>query len=415
MILNRKIEILFEKDVQFILDGQSKICNWLYNQLLDRVNEEYKHMQKEATLLRGRNLRNMVPQLKREHPFLNSVYSSPLKNVAFRLVHAFDGFLKLNRGYPNFKSIKVRWFSLYYDEPSKGYKLNGKKLLLSLGKDRNHKQIRVTGTLSEPLHVKATDQIKNFRLCKQHHKYYGIFCIERVEIEKKQGNRWLAIDPNHKNFFVGINHKGESIEFEKLSQPKYFDMKIDELKSKRDKCKKHSKRRKRLNKTLDRLYHRRREQIKSLCYTIANNLAKEYDCVMIGDYTPTIKNSTEKSMHRSMLNQSIIGKFRNTLEWVMLRSGKEYRTINEYNTTKTCCICDHQEKKEPMIREFICSNCQHHIHRDINSSVNIAIKGNLLSGSDYVDWELSRITYTVRWNYRQSRISFTGYATQKVA
>ena len=77
---------------------------------------------------------------------------------------------------------------------------------------------------------------------------------------------FLSIDPNHKNFFVGINNKGENIEFEKITQIQYFDKVIDEIKSKRDKCKKGSKRWKRLNRAIDKTYHKRQEQIKSMCY-----------------------------------------------------------------------------------------------------------------------------------------------------
>ena len=133
MIFNRKIELVFDQYVKLIFDSQSKICNWLYNQLLEKVNEEYKQKQKEATLLRGRNLRDVIPQLKKAHPFLKSVYSSPLKNVAFRLNNAFDGFFKCGRGHPKFRSNKVSWFSVYYDEPYKGYKIKDNNLTLSLG------------------------------------------------------------------------------------------------------------------------------------------------------------------------------------------------------------------------------------------------------------------------------------------
>ena len=417
MIFNRKIQIQFTKEVQLVLDGQSKICNWLYNHLLEMVNQAYKESPEQTILLKGRNLRNQVPILKKANLFLNTVYSSPLKNVAFRLKQAFDDFFKSKgeKGHPKFKSNKVRWFSLFYDEPNKGYKLIGKQLVLSLGKDNNHKQLRVTGTLCEAIKKRDGDLIKNFRLCKEHGKYYGIFCMERNQVDRKVGNTWISIDPNHKNFFVGIDHKGESIEFEKLTINQYFDSKIDHLKSKRDHCKKYSNRWKKRNQALDRLYHRRREQIKSMCYTVSNYLAKHYDQVVIGDYTPSLVTANQKTMHRSMLNQSIIGQFRKICEWVMMRSGKQYLKIDEYNTTKACCICHHLEKKDPTIRDFICTNCHRQLSRDINSSVNIAKKANLLSGSDYDTWDLSQVSYTARWNYRKCKIQFAGYASQKVA
>ncbi|GAA3329009.1 hypothetical protein GCM10020331_075310 [Ectobacillus funiculus] len=49
---------------------------------------------------------------------------------------------------------------------------------------------------------------------------------------------WIALDPNHKNFFVGVDHEGNSIEFTKLQMIKYWDTTIDTLKSLRDVCEK---------------------------------------------------------------------------------------------------------------------------------------------------------------------------------
>ena len=152
-----------------------------------------------------------------------------------------------------------------------------------------------------------------------------------------------------------------------------------------------------------------------MCYTISNQLAKNYDCVIIGNYTPSLETAVNNSMHRSMLNQSIIGKFRNILSWVMKRSNKGYILADEHNTTKECCICGHIEKKEPSIREFTCKKCHRHLSRDINSSVNVAKKSIKLSGSDYVTWELSHVTYTARWDYIKCRVLLAGYASQNVA
>jgi hypothetical protein len=45
----------------------------------------------------------------------------------------------------------------------------------------------------------------------------------------------------------------------------------------------------------------------------------------------------------------------------------------------------------------------------------MASKNNLLSGSDYVDWELSHVTYTAKWDYMKAKILFTGYETEKSA
>ncbi|MCK4259630.1 MAG: transposase [Halanaerobiales bacterium] len=75
-----------------------------------------------------------------------------------------------------------------------------------------------------------------------------------------------------------------------------------------------------------------------------------------------------------MLNQEVIGEFRHILKWIMERNGKYFSKVDETDTTKICSICGHKEKKDPSIREFVCSECSNKLARDINSTVNIAQK-----------------------------------------
>lgn len=393
MIYAKKIEVQFDDKDTNILEGQSKICNWLYNQLLQVTIEDYKNGNVRK-LLSGRNLRNYATKMKSDNKFLYSVHSSPIKNTAIRVKESYEKFFKKNCCYPNFRSFKRKWFSLFYDEPNKGFKLiDNRSLRISLGKNELNKQVYIKGDLTESFKLKNNERIKNFRLCKQQgNKFYAIFTIEKEDSPKKEVKSWIAIDQNHKNLFVGIDNEGTTIEFEKLYQVKYFDKLIDEIKSKRDLCNRKnklkytehgskyylpSKRYVKLSKILDKLYHKRREQIKLIMYSISNYIAKNYDKAIIGDYTPTLEVANEKNMHRGMLNQSLIGMFRKILSWTLEKSNKTCIVVNEKDTTKTCCICGDLEKKDPSIREFTCKNCNETILRDVNSAINIARKDNL--------------------------------------
>lgn len=295
-----------------------------------------------------------MPKIKKDKPFLCSVHSSPLKNVAIRLNDSFKRYFNDLSGRPNFKSWKKNWFSLYYDEPNKGFKVNDNKLTISLGKDSSNKQLRLTGTLKEKVKIA---KIKTFRLTKENNTFYAIFTLESETpkvIEKPKS--FISIDQNHKNFFVGIDNNGNTFEFIKLYQTKYFDKQIDELKSKRDKCnRKHKKKTTlsgktyyvpnrrwvKLNNAINKVQNRRREQIKSIMYSIAHYLTDNYDHIIIGNYVPTKHTAKYDTMHRSMLNQTHIGEFRNILKWVCIKKGKLYSLVDEKNTTKTCCVCGH--------------------------------------------------------------------------
>ena len=134
-IYTKKIEVEFKQEDTYILDGQSKICNWFYNQLLDACIKDYKYNGNAKKLLNGRNLRNYGTTLKDEHKFLNTVFSSVLKEPSARIKNAYNKFFKEDAGYPKYRSWKKKWFSLVFDEPNKGWEVkeDGKTLSVSLG------------------------------------------------------------------------------------------------------------------------------------------------------------------------------------------------------------------------------------------------------------------------------------------
>ena len=455
---NKKVPVCFTREEECMLDGQSKICNWLYNQLLAACQKDYKENNNELQLLEGRNLRNYGVSLKGKHLFLNTVFSSVLKDPAERLLKAFTSFFKGNTGYPHFRSWKKKWYSLIYDEPNKGWELqrDGTKLSISLGdipglpKEKGKRNPSIIGKLGETVVLKEGEVFKTLRICKQQgNKFYAIFTVEhcsqeelackevmsayrkecnlakkekrkkpeKPKLEEKQMEipkdiSWIALDPNHKNFFVGVDHEGNSIEFTKLQMIKYWDTTIDTLKSLRDVCEKNYKKRKtehgssytihssrwnRVNKALNIAYHKRREQIKTALYSIAHELYRRYDLVIIGDYTPTNGTARFDNMKRSMLNQEKIGEFRRILEWVAAKLQKHYIMVNERNTTKECCVCGHMKKKDPDVRNFTCEKCETILKRDTNSAVNIGKKADY-----FLDINAHK--------HKLNHFSFTGYA-----
>lgn len=453
-IYNKKIEVIFKKQDIYTLDGQSKICNWFYNQLLDACIKDYKYNGNAKKLLNGRNLRNYGNTLKEDYPFLNTVFSSVLKEPSSRIKKAYDKFFTEGAGYPKYRSWKKKWFSLVFDEPNKGWEIkeDGETLSVSLGnipnlpKEKGKRNPSILGILKEKVELDENEIFKTFSLVKQQGKFFAIFTIEKCSIEelefkdvmskyrkecnlaKKEGleppekpefkeenivipedSKWIALDPNHKNFFVGVDYKGDSVEFKKLQMIKYWDKTIDNLKSKRDICQKNYRKRKtengtkytvhsprwnRINNALNIAYSKRREQIKTALYSISHELYKKYDLVIIGDYTPTNGTAPFKNMKRSMLNQEQIGRFRKILEWVAEKEGKYYLMVNERNTTKDCCVCSNQEKKSPDIRRFTCNSCNTIIMRDSNSAVNIAKKANFYLDLDKYKNKLSVFTHT---------------------
>ncbi len=420
-----KIQLDVTVEAGQLLDSQSKKCNWLYNQLLQRANElKAQFMASDGqdsaaakTLYSRRGLRNLVPMLKAEHPFLKTVYSSPLKNAALRLTAAITEYQKSRRGeranghqvaWPHFRKWKKKWFSLLYDEPWKGYMLNGRELTLSFGQDENKKQYQTVVALTEALPFDQS-QVKQLRITKEIDRFYAVFTVEVEPKQKKEialppGLKVAYLDPNHKNLAWLVDTLGNGIEIDNMPTLKLIDRRIDEVKSKRDSCLRQShlvefkrdddsvhrhwepsRRWKWYNAALGRLYRLRREQTKTFLFTLANELYRQYDVVGIGDYTPH-GGGLNTGMRRSMNNQSLIGRFKQILAWVAEREGKTFVELSEYKTTKVCHDCgfDVPGGIPPEMREWDCPACGTHHLRDENSARNGLgrLLENLLSGSD---------------------------------
>lgn len=287
-------------------------------------------------------------------------------------------------GWPRFRSWQAGWFSLLYDEPKKGFKVDQDQLFL-LGE-----RIRLGFTLKDACLLKG-QTIRNLRIVKQNGKYYAVFTVIAKLPEQKLSKKIIAFDPNHKNLAYGVDNDGNSIEIAAPHWLASYDRRLDELKSKRDRCLKKSKKiiiadgdgnpiqekyipSKRwftYQAALEKARHKRQEQTKTYVYTLAQQVCKNYDVIGIGDYTPQGEGIT-KTMRRAMNNRSLIGRFKEAVKWVCAKSGKYYIEYDEKGTTRTCHGCDYISLQgiHPSIRSWKCPSCQAIHGRDENAAIN---------------------------------------------
>ena len=398
-----KLVMKVTPQIEACLDDQSLKANFLYNKLLERAHKAAKAYKetgnKEGSkiLFDKYGLRNLVPGIKEEHPHLKSVHSSPLKNVALLVTAAlknrFDSRRGLRKGklvgWPRFNSWKENWRSLLYDEPGKGFKVEGSILKLSLGTGSDNKR----HALEIPLvGVKALKgkTIRNLRIVKEHGVFSAVFTVFRSVPEQKPIRKIIVLDPNHKNFMYGVDNEGYAFEFEAPYFLKSLDQGIDEVRSRLDQCEKKAKivtytdnkgdtyeywegsrKYHKLRRTLNKLLAKRRDLTKAFCYRIANWLCKRYDLIAIGDYAPQGQGITT-AMRRGMNNRSLLGRFKNILSWTAVKSGKLAHIYNEAGTTRTCNACGFVvEKGIPLsMRSWQCPGCNLHHHRDENAAFN---------------------------------------------
>ena len=428
-----KLKLNLTEENKNALEGQSRICNWLYNRLLEKANglrDQYRESPNEniaKILYTKRGLRNLIPTMKTDHIFLKSVHSSPLKNVGLRLSESIQAYQKSKKGlrqgkqtgWPRFRSNKIKPFSLLYDEPNKGFKVKDRTLHLSLGVNEKGKRLYAEADLEKCLSKFPRVEIRQLRIKQDLGQFFAIFTVLKKQrpLRQTEDKRFIALDPNHKNLSWGVDLDGNSIEIKNPWFMKELQRRINKVKSKRDRCKKKSQLRttehgkeywlasrrwQYLNKILERLHWQRRDQTKAYIYGVAHYLYKRYDLVSIGNYTPLLEKAGDgltRNMKREMFNQSLIGRFKKALEWVAKKAGKEFMEWNEYCSTKTCSYCGIQlsQSLPPEIRSWDCPSCSRSLIRDENAARNGLIRtlenvNNSLPGSGHLVEISSRCT-----------------------
>jgi putative transposase len=127
-------------------------------------------------------------------------------------------------------------------------------------------------------------------IVKEGHLYSVVFSVARLLPNGKplSPDKVVALDPNHKSFAYAVGTDGKATEIHTPYFLKALDKRIDQLKSKRDNCKKKSqlitradgstfwlpsRRWLMLNARLQEVYRIRREQTKQFLYTVANRLS----------------------------------------------------------------------------------------------------------------------------------------------
>jgi putative transposase len=189
-----------------------------------------------------------------------------------------------------------------------------------------------------------------------------------------------------------VDTDGKAIEINSADWLKTYDKRLDELKSKRDRCNKKSKkapviddkgaptgkefflpskRWTKYDRAIKRALHKRREQTKTFMFTIAHHLFRDYDCIGIGNYTPK-GGGVSTTMRRAMNNRSLIGRWKNTLSWVARKSGKSFLEFDEKGTTRTCHHCQRVEAQgiDVTLRRWQCPQCLAMHIRDENAAIN---------------------------------------------
>ena len=116
------------------------------------------------------------------------------------------------------------------------------------------------------------------------------------------------------------------------------------------------------NKIADLLHKLSRKVVEML-------LERRVSAIAIGDTRGIRDRIDYGSQMNQRLHQWAYGEFARMIEYKAKLAGITVEKINEAYTSQTCPQCGHRQK--PSGREYVCSECQFHGHRDVVGAVNI--------------------------------------------
>ncbi len=395
MLLCKKIKIeVSDQDVETLEFMQAK-CRGLYNWWVMRLrNGERWNLERAKKSLR---------ESKAYDPDLRFVYGKLLAEVYFRLDKAMQGFFRRleageNPGFPRFKP-RHQFFTLCYPAMYL-VKIQGDTIILPTGgKGRNKAYPNIVASLTEqpPDHFHEVAVSRDAR-----GNYYCSFVYDDAEQQeddtrkahksrKKRKQRPLrddsivAFDLGIKTLATGINDQGRFYHIGGFKGYRWYNKQLDKIRSKRDKCKKKSRRYIHLSNVYKRVAEKKRRKqqdcLHKASHLIAHQLAER--AVVIGDLSQrqmvikkqegeTRKERRKRQIRNRMVyNDWGLYSFVQMLTYKCLRFGKELHIEDEHDTTRLCHVCKRKKDMPLWQRTYRCENCGLVMDRDENSAVNI--------------------------------------------
>lgn len=350
---------------------------WTWNIFLDMLSQRYEHSP-EAGMLSYSKLSSLLPQLKKEYPWLKQADSIAVQCSLKNLMDTFQKFFKKQCGYPKFKSRKFHKLSYTSTIRGKGEKANirlnesqTKVLLPKVGWVR----VRLSRRIDNPV-------IKSVTITQNKAGYYSLSLLVEHEshVLPKTGNvtgidvglmDYASLSNGGKVSLLGV----QTETYQKLlSAQRTLSHRIHRAKAKHGKNWWRVRHVQKAKKRVARLHEKIANQRKDALHKLTTELVKNYDIIVIEDLKVSnmMKN---KQMARSIANASW-RMFRTLLTYKCDMYGKELVVVPPHYTSIDCSICGHRDQAKPLsVREWTCPSCKARHDRDTNAAMNILHRG----------------------------------------
>lgn len=382
-----KIRLYPNKTQEQTLNKVLGCYRFVYNQMLALKQNAYNKDKSNLGLCELSKFFHGTLLKKSEYSWLKEQNTKVMKQAIRQMLSAYDGFFKLGKGFPKFKSKHDNNSALFpYEAISKSNSFETRHI--SLTKSLKHIKFHCSNLYFERLQ-KYKDNIKSATLSKtKSGKFYLSVLISMNEEEFKQfrhTNNKVGIDLGVKDFI--ITSDGEVFEnkhFFKKSENRI--KKLQRQLSKKDKgSNNRNKIRIKIAKEFEHLTNQRMDYI----HNAVNSLLKTYDYIFMENLN--VQGMLKNHKLAKAIQELGFYTFKNTLKNKAMMNDKFVIEVDRwFASSKTCHKCGYVYKNLTLgEREWTCPICGEHHDRDLNAAMNILIEGNkILVGSRTAEFTL---------------------------
>ena len=346
-------------DQQIALAQTFGCARWWYNYALNKSIETYRETGKGL----GRSALNaLLPDLKKEYPWLGECYSQVLQATTLNLTQAYKNFFEGRAKFPRFKSKKGKQSVQY---PQNVKILDG--------------VVKIPGSIGEvkaKIHRSIEGRIKTVTVSKTPSGKYFASILTEVEGENPTASEGtiLGIDLGVKDFCVV--HDGKSVS--KYSNPKHLAKHEKNLKRKLHKLArkvKGSNSRKKYAPVVAKVYERVSNSRQDFLHKVSYRLVNKSQVVVVENLH--VKGMVRASNLAKAISDCGWGMFVNFLSYKLERKGGKLVEIDRwFPSSKLCSNCFYQMDEMLLdVREWTCPHCLTHHERDENAAANIRAEG----------------------------------------
>ena len=382
-----KIRLYPNKEQEQTLNRVLGCYRFVYNQMLARKQEAYNTDKTNLGLCELSKFFHGELVKDEQYSWLKEQNTKVMKQAIRQMLSAYDGFFKLGKGFPKFKSKKNEQSAFFpYEAISKSNTFETKHI--SLIKSLKNLKFRCSNLYIDRLR-RYKDNIKSATLSKtKSGKFYLSVLLSMNEDEFRQfkhtDNR-VGIDLGVKDFV--ITSDGEV--FENKHFLKKSENKIKKLQRQLSKKVKGSNNRNKARIKLAKAFEYMSDQRINYIHNVVNSLLKTYDYVFMENLN--VQGMLKNHKLAKAIQELGFYTFKSTLTTKAMLNDKFVIEVDRwFASSKTCHCCGYVYKDLTLgEREWVCPICGEHHDRDLNAAINILIEGNkILVGSRTTEFTL---------------------------